>query len=417
MITRIKSFLPKSFMIGGTILILGTFFGAVFNFLFQKTMSGLLSPKEYGELTALLSILVILSVPAAAIQTVATRRAGEILATGSKAAARALTKVMLSKLWPLAVVLGGLVAVFSVPLANFFKFDSVVPIIFAIPIAILGIISPAIRGALQGGKEFRWYSISVTVEAIAKWILSFGFVLSGFALFGSLTGIVLSSIVGIIFSVIPYRRWPKEDGLTKSITIPFTEYIETLAVVFILNLLFSIDVLIIKQSSPTLVAGSYAAVSTIAKYLFYFSTPAAGAMFPLAAEKRIHGISSLPIFTAALAMISSISIIGTILFFIAPGLVVSLLADSKYGELAWLLPRLGIMMTVYGILFLLVQYFLIRRMKGFTWILLLSLPALAVIWLNSPDPGRVVFSLTITFTGMALLLIFWGVFDKMRQRQ
>lgn len=394
---------------------MGTLAGAVLNYTYQRLMAGMLGSSDYGELVAIISLLVVLSVPASVVQTLAIRRSGEITCVEGRIGSRVFLEWLLKKIWPIGLIMAVLVAVFAHPLANFLRLDSSAPILFMIIPVGLGLMTPAVRGVLQGEKEFLWQSGSSLIEGLTKVAFGVLLVYMGYRLYGALGALVISVILTLGFTLIPYRRRPKGEVKT-DYTIPWREYLELGVVFLVLNVLFTADILLVKNRFSADLAGQYSAVSQVAKYLFYFSSPAIGAMFPLAAERRSKGQSSLPIFSASLAMIFGLSFLGVIIFFAAPELIMKILFGAAYTSMSSILPKTGIMVGLYGMLFLITQYQLIRRRNNFVWLLLIALPLLFWVWQRPGDINNVINHLIIILLTMNGVLALFGLIDRRRQK-
>jgi O-antigen/teichoic acid export membrane protein len=66
----------KKLFKGSTIIFIGAIIGGLFSYLFNMLMGRMLGPVHYGELTALLSLSMIVTVAGGAITTVAMRYSG-----------------------------------------------------------------------------------------------------------------------------------------------------------------------------------------------------------------------------------------------------------------------------------------------------------------------------------------------------
>src|SRR3989339_1486212 len=112
-----------------TIILVGTVVASLFSYLFNMLMGRMLGPIKYGELTALMSLLAIISVAGGAILTITMRYSGELYALKNYSAIKRLFWYFTRYLLIFGVALFALGAIFSRQIGEFFSISDNVAVI------------------------------------------------------------------------------------------------------------------------------------------------------------------------------------------------------------------------------------------------------------------------------------------------
>ncbi len=407
--------LPRTLLTSGAVVVFGTLIGAVANYLFQRLMANHLGSEPYGELVALLNLLILFTIPASVIQLVANRRAGEIMQEHGLAGIRELSLWLLQKLWPIGLGLTALIVVAAPWFAGYLNLPSALPVMALAPTVLLGLALPVFRGALQGSQRFWLFAWSTTSEGIVRLLAGIVSIALGYALFGAIAAVIVGMALALIFSFLPLHFQPSDTPKALKLHIPWTEYATVAVILFVTSFYLSADVLFVKHYLPAL-AGQYAAVSTVAKYLFYFSSPVISVMFPLITAERIRGGRSLPLLfgTACLLLVGGLIVLT--IFWRYPEPLLKLLFGQAYVSQASLLPLTGLMVLCYEMLFLLAQYFLaMRRTMVIPWLLLGFLVYILTVMFSHGSLVGLISGITGALALATLFLLAYGGITKRSQ--
>lgn len=263
--------------VGSAVVALGLAVGQVLAYLVNVVGARALGPAEYGELGALLNLLLIGSVLALAVQTVVARR----VATGEGSRRGDL---------PLGVRLGiaeasGLL-VLTPLLAWVFRLDAVA--VAAVAVLFLPLTTTAVALGLHQGRE-RFPALATTYGAVAATrsglalvVLAFGGDVRGVAL-ASLAGAVLGWGVAAGLARLPVLTWARPDPAAVRETVRVGH---ALLAMFVLT---SLDVLLARIRLTDEGSGQYAAGAILVKVAFWLPQAVAVAAFArMAGGDRRH---------------------------------------------------------------------------------------------------------------------------------
>lgn len=403
----------KKLIGNSTIIFVGTIIASIFSYLFNMLMGRMLGPEAYGEMSALMSLLMIVAVGSGAILTVSMRYSGELFTEGKIVALKKLF-VVFSK-----YVFGFSIAIFLIGIAlsriisDFFSITSVVPVIIILSAIIISFIMMVNRGFLQGTQKFISLSGIGVVEMFLRLTIGIILVKVGFGLNGAVGALVLSTAVAYIISIfliLPIFKKKSKDSDFKFDKGEIIRYsAPTLVVAIILAALLNIDIILIKHYFPAEDAGLYAAVSTVAKIIFYLLAPITSVMFPMISEQRTKKKKHYKIFlySLLLTIAGGLLIVGA--YVIAPGGILKLLYGSEYTSFFYLLPEVGILMLFYTLINLVAFYFMAVKNFVFVWasiiIILIQIVTVA-LW----HPSIVASVRVFVLTEAILFLIMLGYY-------
>ena len=201
-LARLRNLKNNHLLAGSAIVFAGSIGGSFLNYLFQLLMGRLLSPSEYGILTALFSLLYIASVPGGVLATTATKFASKYKARGDF---KAVTACLV---WTIKVVFGLGAAIFAYffffrnQVAGFLKIDNpALPVVFSLFI-FLSLLCPAPSGFLRGLLRFKALALVSFLGSLARLILGVGLVLLGWGLWGAVGGLIASGALTFLISLL-----------------------------------------------------------------------------------------------------------------------------------------------------------------------------------------------------------------------
>ena len=404
-----------------SIIFIGTMVGSVFSYIFNTLVGRWLGPSQYGEFTALMSLLMIISVGGGAVLTVTMRYSGELYALKNFQALRKLFKIFTRYLSFAGVSLFLVGLIFTKPIAHFFSIEHNVPVIIALFSFIFGFLIVVNKGILQGTQKFTAVAFVGTLESLLRLVVGLVLIKVGFQLTGAVLGSVVATIIVYFVTFIPLAKILKnKKGQSTEFSFDKKEIINyswpTFMVTLLMAIGLNIDVILVKHYFPAKEAGVYAAISTIAKIILYTTGPIATVMFPMISEYKIKGEKhyQLFLFSLLLTLIGAFLILG--IYYVSPGRIISLLFGSQYAGSYQLLPQVGFAILLYALVNIITNYFL--SIKNFFFLPFLAIiigTQIAVIAMWHPSIEAVIKVIISTLGLLFVLLFCYYLFTKKEQ--
>lgn len=362
---------------------------------FNVGATRLLGPSAYGELGALLGLVLIFNVVALGLQAVVARRLAVAEPSHRSATAGALARGGLMQ-----SALVGAVALAGAPaIDHWLHLGSLVPALLLavamVPLTVFGVI----QGILQGTERFMALGVIYVVAALGK----VGGGLVGVALERSATGAMLGLCVGSVLAAGASWLWLRPSVRRSGGIHLVGETVHATHAFLALFVLTNVDVLFARHYLEPRAAGLYAAGAVIAKGAFWLPQFVPVLAFPRMADATRHGSVLRRSFTVVAA--AGVGVTMVCLFF--GDLVVSAVGGSRYQALAddaWWFAALGAC-------FACAQLLLYGRLAAQDRLAAASVWAAAAVFTVAVAAGRNGSLLEIVSTGVACaaLLVATGV--------
>lgn len=237
------------------------------SFLMFVILGRLITVRDYGELLSLLSIIMILSLPAGLLQPVITRVVAELIARGDRSAISRLARSLVLPFVLLALLVIAMSSVLSHTIAAYFHIERATTVVCAGIVLGTSMISPIQRAILQGGQRYYEYSVSQIIEAGAKLTVPPTIAVLGFGVSGALAGYVVAALSAVAFNAWILRS--RFGSPSPSLVIPWHQLFigarRTALVAFILTALSLYDVVIVKHVFDPEHAGIYSAAAVVGR--------------------------------------------------------------------------------------------------------------------------------------------------------
>lgn len=406
----------KDLLKGSVVITIGTVIGGIFTYAFSIVMGRALGPTGFGDLGAISSLLLIISSIGTGILTVGMHFTAKLNSTGSFYQLNIFHKRMLGVVAGISIVAIIMCLLFSrkfISALNIQDINSIYFSYFSIPFIFLTL---ANRGVLQGMKQFKSLSTATVFESIMK--LTFGLMLvgAGYYVLGAVVSIILSSLVAYLLTLFQVKKTlekveVEQQGkpvVTGDEVIRYALPVvgSSLILLFIANL----DVLLAKNIFDPIIAGQYIAVSTVAKIVFFISSPVSLVMFPMVTELRSMGKNYRHILTVSTLITIAIGATVLIFYALAGREIVSLLFGRDYvGQVRILVPS-TVLMIIISLINLIANYFM--SVKSFYFLFILtpfSLIAMYWISVSTGDVIEMVWKLVATTIIMMLASICFAL--------
>jgi O-antigen/teichoic acid export membrane protein len=388
-----RSFLESGFFASSSVIFAGSFVVNALNYAFTLIISRMLDVEAFGEVTALFSLMLIVSVPATALAMLMTREAAFRGAEGP-GAVRALFVHLRKNALAASLALWAAFACLVPAIAGFLRLEVIPLLAFSllIPVALASSLQ---SGTLQGLQEFFLLAKQNALSAAVKLAVSIALVYAGFSVTGVMLGLVAASLASWGYGYLATRRifvrHAAPQGEEFALAPLKALFMTILATTLLMALLSNIDVLLAKHFLSAEAAGQYGALSTIGKILVYGVGAFITVLLPLASAaeagksgggRRILGLS--------LAIILAASVAAFGLFSLVPGLIITALFGARYLAVA---PHLGLFAAAMGCISLstaFINYFVAARNTSFLYFLAAGIAAeVALISANHASLGAV----------------------------
>src|SRR5580700_1253541 len=363
------------------------------NFITHAVASRELGVTVYGGLYALINAALIAALPAAFVAPVVAQIGAEFRALHDDGHLRGLTDGVTRGFAKLGVIYVVVALCGAVPFARFLH----VPV-WSIP--IVGLLSgialfvSALRAVAQGTQDFVGYSVSNSIEGIAKVGAIVLLIAVGLKLGGGIVGFLIGPLCALIYlqtrlkqryaSVEPrgvrydWRRLMNAGAGAAAATIS-------------LALMGSADVVLVKHFFDAHSAGLYAAASLGGKTLLYLVGFVSTVLLPQAADRHARGAQTREVLSGSLLMFALVALCGLSVFRFFGTDVLHALVGRAFDAASPLLVTYGLAMVMLALTNALTFYGIATHRLAFTVPLLIcTLGTLAAIAFIHTTLGTVV---------------------------
>jgi len=370
------------FFTSSSIIFAGSFVVNVLNYIFTLVVSRILGVEEFGQVASLLSLFLLITVPATALSMLMARETAFHKEHGPStlehlfAGMQKHSALAALALWVFFLALAPLIA-------DFLNISLIPLVIFSL-VAPLNLIGALQAGTLQGLQEFVSLSIQNILGAIIKLAASIVLVAVGFSVAGVMGALVLASACSLAYGYVATRSLISPPVLHEGSSTPpasmrigfmnsfFGSILITTA---LLALLSNVDVLLAKHYLPADMAGEYGALSTVGKIIIYGIGAFISALLPMASAANARGNGEeRGLLWLSLASVFFASLAAVVVFSLFPQLVVSILfGGTKYSAIAGYLGMFSIAMGCISLSTTFINYFVATRNTSFVYPLAISI--------------------------------------------
>jgi O-antigen/teichoic acid export membrane protein len=298
---------------GATVMVLLTLLASGVNYASNLVFSRVLSPVEFGDLTAILALAVIVAVPTAAAQTVIAERVARNRAEGRREQVAYFIRHALGHVVVVAAMVGVVYAL-AIPLVvEVLELHAPGPAIALLPLLVVMFIAPVALGVLQGMDRFIAFGLMTLAIAVSR--IAFGV---PWALAGGGPGELIRRGSGAATSGI--KRRPSPAAISASGAF--------IAFAVISNL----DILLAKIFLDSEEVGLYAALATLAKVVLFLPGAVAVVMVPNAARARHSREASRRVLRLAALLVLVTTLVAAVPAAVAPELVVKAMFGNDYAN-------------------------------------------------------------------------------------
>lgn len=403
---RINQVIAHPFVSGSAIVFIGSNASNIFHFLFNFFMVRNLTAASYGDVSALISLIVLATTPAGATIPMIINFAARFYAKNEMTQIRGLFFKLSKILYSVGIGLLVLFIVFSSWIGSFFNIDSPILIYITGFIVFIGYVSVTNIGLLQAKLAFTFTSIINLISSVSKYALGLFLVFLGFGAIGAMVAYASSYVISYLLSFLELRFI-----FDKNIKNDHISYVKLLSyggpaaiAMYTLTSFITTDILLIKHFFTPQQAGVYAVIALAGKIIFFFTAPIAGVMFPLVAQKHERKEKYTDIFLLSLLFIIVPSVLITSFYYIFPEIILTMFNQQKNSHLiAPYLGLFGIFISMYSMLFVTTNFFLsIGKTKIYIPLVVGALLQGGLIWIFHNNFFQII-GISITIVTLLLL--------------
>ncbi len=362
-------------------------------FIAHAVASRQLGVTVYGGLYALINAALIAAIPAAFVAPVVAQLAAEFRALHDDGHLRGLTDGVSAGFAKLGVVYVVLAVAGAVPFAHYLH----VPV-WSVPfvglLAGIALFVSALRAVAQGTQDFIGYSVSNSIEGIAK-VAGIGVLIAvGLKLGGGMAGFLLGPLCALCYLGIRLKQ-RYANSQPRGVRYDWRRIMNAgagaAAATISLTLMGSADVVLVKHYFDAHAAGLYAAASLGGKTLLYLVGFVPTVLLPQAADRHARGAETKEVLVASMLMFAALAACGLFVFRYFGLTVLHALVGHAFDASAPLLVTYGLAMVLLALTNALTSYGIATHRLAFTVPLLIStLGTLAAIVVIHPSLATVV---------------------------
>jgi O-antigen/teichoic acid export membrane protein len=342
---------------GGMVLVVAITALNLSNFVFHVVVSRVIGPSSYGELGALLNIVVVLAIPLGALQAAVAQVVAERSGTEGDLGLRGLLR------WAAVAAVGAT----AVWLALVVPVDRGLRIASPVATASLAIwvgptvLSAVLQGALLGERRFRTLAVTQFVGGgVVRLIAAVVLTRLGLGVTGAVLATPLSGLATCGMLLFATRSTVLRPG---GLRMQRGDAFRSVAGLGGATLLTSIDAWMARYFLPPAHAGFFAAASTAGRISLFLPGAITTVVFPSMAATSGRGPEARAQLLRSGGLVVGVSLLAAAVLALVPDLVVSVLFGDKFASAAPILPIIALADAGIAVVSLLVYFFLARRSR------------------------------------------------------
>ena len=398
---------PPGRLIGPAALVSVAFLGTnALAYVFTVLAARLLAPAAFGELAALLGLVLVGTVPATGLQTAAALHLGG--SAGGRAAA--VLPRLHAAAWVTGLVVVAAGALAAVPLTGVLHLTDPTAIVWLVALFLPSTLIAGYQGMLQGTGRYGRLAGVNAFFGLAKLVGGVAGLAIGSTPTAALAGMTVAAVAGALAGWAGCGR----PGLSRRLRAPLVAALRASGALLGFMVLLNLDLLLARHHLSAAHAGEYAVGAIVSKVAFWLPQGVGVVLLPRLADEA-HRRQVLP---AALALVGGVGAVLTVATAALGSYALPLIGGSAYGDTlggaTWLFAALGTLLAVAQLLL-------------YSGIAASDRPAIAAVWLAALVEGAVVqvlaatgelsvVSIAGTAVGTALLLVVGGLLRSRHDR-
>jgi O-antigen/teichoic acid export membrane protein len=335
--------LPSHRLLGPAALVSVAYLGAnALAYVFTVLAARLLAPAAFGELAALLGVLLVGTVPATGLQTAAALHLG--------GTPQGRTPAVLARLHAAALVTALVVVATGVlaagPLTALLHLPDAGAVVWLVALLLPSTLVSGYQGILQGtGRYGRLAGVNGFL-GLAKLVGGTAGLVVGGTPTAALAGMTVAAVAAALAGWVCCGR----PGLSRGLRAPLAAALRASGALLGFVLLLNLDLLLARHHLTAVHAGEYAVGAIVAKVAFWLPQGVGVVLLPRLADET-HRRQVLP---AALALVGGVGAVLTLAVAALGSAALPLVGGSAYGDAlgsaTWLFAGLGTLLALAQLL-------------------------------------------------------------------
>lgn len=381
---------------GALVFLIATSLVNVTNFGFHVIVSRALGTEAYGGLSAILVLMVVMTVPLGALQLAATH--AQASAPRDVSAQSLLYGSALAGMGAL-----GVVGLLSPLIRSFFHLDSVVPIMMLgawVPLAVLAAVP---SGMLLAQQRYVALAVGTLVGGGLTRLVAGALLAPGMKTNGGMLATVLAQVVTTAVFVWAVRRQLR--GSTPSLRLSPAQGVLSLAAMAGVALATGVDTMLAQHVMPGEDASVYSAAAVAGRMALFAPAAVALIVFPRFVAARQENQDDRRLLWGSLGAVLALGLAAAAVLAVVPELVVRLLFGAEFSASAGEVPLLALEGVALAVLSLMTYYHLARG--GWTSLTAAvgSVGVGVVIWATRPGVHELAVLITVSVAVLALFSV------------
>lgn len=392
------------------------------NYIFQLAMGRMLGVQSYGILNALLSLLVILSIPTSTVLMLTVKYVAKYNSVSDNISMKRFLNMHMLNVFLCSILWCIFAISISTSVTRYLKLTSNIYVLIIIFIAGVMFVSTIPLGVVQGLRKFSQLGQLSILGTVVKLVLSITVIVIGYSIMSVLSSILIANLVVFIIGLYTIRKrfyiskYEKKQ-LIESNAYPSQRYqvFQELFPILIMNLCITvftnIDIIMVNHYFSNKIASLYSCASLFGNMLIYLSAAVVTAMFPaIVHAKEINKATIKPLKQAITYTIIICGVYVMLLYVLCP-IVINLMYGREFQN-AVMYTRIKVIAIVpYCVLTVLANYNLAINKTLYTNIILMIGCIIEVTMLFMFHNSIIVFIFIIGICGFTMmvlsLMIIW----------
>jgi O-antigen/teichoic acid export membrane protein len=403
----------------GTIVFAGIAVANGGNYLFHLGSARLLGPASYGDVASLAALLGLVTLPLVGVQLAVARYAARFNAIRDERALHGLFRRGLGLALAVGLGLTAVLTVLSLPVREVLGIDSLAAVVLTMATAAPAFLAPVVWGVAQGLQRFTLLSLATALGPALRPLLAVALISAGGGVAAAMGATLVAAVIALVIPLW-FLRHLLPGGASGPGPIAARElgsYLVPVVVgVLSITSLTSVDVLVAKGAFSDDEAGFYGSASLIGRVILFLPSAIVLVLLPKVSARETTGRESRDILAKSLVVTGGFCLFATVLYVLAPRLLVFLAFGSEFEDAADLLWMFALAMSGYALLNVLLAYHLGRGSGTFSWLLLagalLQIVGYAIFHASAEQVLTVSISVAFTLLAAHELVVERSIFRR-----
>jgi len=184
-----------------------------------------------------------------------------------------------------------------------------------------------------------------------------------------------------------------------------------------ITMLNSIDVILARNYLSLEASGDYAALATLGKIIFFATSAIPMAMFPIVSARHAVNEPHRKMLFASLGSVTLMSLVAFLFYQFFPEFIINLLIGDKFLSIAPLLGKFALIMGMYSIINVIVNYYLsIQKYALSVLPLLASIALIGMLYYKPNSIEQIVNTVFWNMTGLFIITIIASIYQSKRSK-